>query len=224
MQLVFRRDWRPAPSHLVYRTDAPNILLRPHGYGYRLPLLYLMAFYAAAQASVYLNIFEVTFGQGRWDHWHANSSIAFHSILLLASFVIYFGQQIPQVPAMLEIASLIKYSRLHSDQTLAHVQAMHLTNQIMWSDAGLRQKVSNWYDGRRESIVEDTSDHASDHLFALAQDHGVDASALRKSSQLAARGVWAETQPNCQEWEQAVSVQSASVSEPLSPLASSLSQ
>jgi hypothetical protein len=125
---------------------------------------------------------------------------------------------------MLEIANLIKSTRSHSDQVLAHVQAMHLTNQVVWSDVGLREKVSQWHDARRDSMDETTSDEASDHLFTLAQKIGVNASALRASSKIAARGVWAGAQKSGEEWESAASTRFASVSEPSTPLASSLSQ
>lgn len=81
LQMVTRRDLRPAPAHLVYRTDAPTMLLRPHGYGYRTPLLYLMGLYALALISVYLGFVEVTFGQGRWDHVSCLSSVLLQNLI-----------------------------------------------------------------------------------------------------------------------------------------------
>lgn len=124
---------------------------------------------------------------------------------------------------MLEIANLIKYSRLHTDQTLAHVQAMHLTNQVIWSDVGLRQHVSKWYDARKDSIDRLTSDEAIDELYSRAEKNGVDVSTIRKSSRTAAKGVWQETQASSQEWERNLSLQPSIASESSTPLASSLS-
>jgi len=68
LQMVIGKDLRPAPAHLVNRTDVPTMLLRPHGYVYRVSLLYLLGGFALAELSVYLGIVDVSFGQGRWDH------------------------------------------------------------------------------------------------------------------------------------------------------------
>lgn len=60
---------RRKANHAVKLGGEPaSTNIRPDGYGYRIPLLYLMGCFALAQASVYLGIVELTFGQGRLDH------------------------------------------------------------------------------------------------------------------------------------------------------------
>jgi hypothetical protein len=58
LQLLTRKDMRPA-------TTTP---LRPHGYIYRTPLLYLLGLFVLAQTAVYLGFVDISFSQGRWDH------------------------------------------------------------------------------------------------------------------------------------------------------------
>jgi hypothetical protein len=69
VQLATRWNLRPADDRSVNHTDnASVIILRPHGYGYRLPLLYLLGAFAVADIAVYLGVVDISFGQGRWDH------------------------------------------------------------------------------------------------------------------------------------------------------------
>lgn len=42
--------------------------LRADGHIYRIPLLYLLSSFLLAQAAVYLNLIDASFGHGRWDH------------------------------------------------------------------------------------------------------------------------------------------------------------
>jgi hypothetical protein len=141
--------------------------------------------------------------------WYANYSLAFHSVLLACSVWIYFGQRTPKVPAMLEIANLIQHSQAHTEKTLGHVQAMHMSNQILWSDPGLRQVVAKWYDERKDSISTLTSDESLDQLCAAAQDIGLDSSALRQSCRTAAKEIWLSSQESGKEWEKFIAFQQA---------------
>lgn len=154
--------------------------------------------------------------------WHANYNLAFHSTLLAFAVVIYFGQRVPKIPAMVEIAHLIKRSRLYTDETLAHVQASHLTNQVLWGDAGLRDVISKWYDERGESLQQQTSDETMDRICTRVGKR-LDTRQQRHSSGIAAKAIWTSSQRSAQEWDRALSQQSTP-SQPHTPLASSLSQ
>jgi hypothetical protein len=124
---------------------------------------------------------------------------------------------------MVEIAHLIKRSRLYTDETLAHVQASHLTNQVLWGDAGLRDIISKWYDERGESLQQQTSDETINRICSHV-DNSVDSRHQRQSSAIAAKTIWSSSQRSAQEWERALSQQSTSSQPPTTPLASSLSQ
>lgn len=120
---------------------------------------------------------------------------------------------------MVEIANLIKRSRHYTDQTLAHVQASHLTSEILWGDKGLRDRVSRWHEEKSPSLNKMTSDEAIDRISAQA-DKVVDTRQQRQSSALAANAIWASSQRSVEEWERILSQSTI----PQTPLASSLSQ
>lgn len=68
LEMVTGRDMRSKADATKVGGNANSTNIRPDGYGYRIPLLYLMISFALAQASVYVGIVELSFGQGRWDH------------------------------------------------------------------------------------------------------------------------------------------------------------
>ena len=223
LEMTLGRDMRLA----AVQANQEAGQLRADGHVYRVPFLYLLSSFLLAQAAVYLNLIDASFGHGRWDHvsacregmpsvgltllrrgqWHANFSIAFHVTLLISSTWIYFAQRIPEKPVMLEIVSLIKQSRSHASQTLSHVQAMHLTNQVIWSDVGLRHRAAEWFDGRHDSFEQLTGDAAMDKLGKRAERAGAQVGPLRQTSLAAAREVWEGTQSSSQEWERALALQ-----------------
>jgi hypothetical protein len=81
-QLATGKDLRPQIVNPSLSTAAGSnvMLVRPDGYSYRIPLLYLLSAFAVAQAIVYQGFIDLSFGQGRWDH------VSVIRVLQLSSF------------------------------------------------------------------------------------------------------------------------------------------
>lgn len=124
---------------------------------------------------------------------------------------------------MIEIAILIRQSRRFTDETLAHVQASHLTNQIMWGDEGLKEKVSKYYNEKSRSLEQMTCNDTINRISSRLSN-AVDTSQVHQSSLAAAKAIWTSTQRSNPEWEQDISHSPATASPPPTPLASSLSR
>lgn len=108
------------------------------------------------------------------------------------------------MPAMIEIANLIKQSRYYANMSLTHVQAIHLTNQVLWSDAGLREKIIDWHAYRGDAADKTLSDDAIGNLVNQAAKIGVDTSQMRKDSRSMAEEIWSSAENSADVWEQAM--------------------
>ncbi|KAE8272171.1 hypothetical protein A4X09_0g178 [Tilletia walkeri] len=92
---------------------------------------------------------DVRNGSGRWNHWHVNILLARHALFLLMSIIIYL---VPTAPELVSVETSEGYApsalqgALHAlnsttntlQLTLAHLQALTLSTDVVLNDSGLR--------------------------------------------------------------------------------------
>lgn len=121
------------------------------------------------------------------------------------SIVVLASPETPQVHPIHDIVRLAQQARRHTDETLAQVQGMHLTQQVLWGDPGLRAQVGDWHDTREATLAARVS---ASELARLSQQAGPAAAGLRpdalhavqQSSREAAANIWFNAARN---WERA---------------------
>ncbi|KAL9936653.1 hypothetical protein V8E36_004721 [Tilletia maclaganii] len=92
---------------------------------------------------------DVRNGLGRWNHWHVNILLARHALFILMTLIVYLFPTAPEsvsvhtssgeVPSAIQGAVYALNSTTASLQhTLAHLQALTLSTDVVTKDAGLR--------------------------------------------------------------------------------------
>lgn len=79
---------------------------------------------------------------------------------------ILVSPQRPMVHPIHEIVRLLEHARQQTIESLGHVQAMHLTQQILWGDSGLREHVGKWHNDRQDAFV---ARHSAEELNQMSQ-------------------------------------------------------
>ncbi|PWN87573.1 hypothetical protein FA10DRAFT_304332 [Acaromyces ingoldii] len=186
-----------SPSSASTPNGAP---VRPHRAPWRGTATYVLVAMLLVECAILFDLFDLSFGYGaggrsRWNHasWHANVHLARHIVLLLLSLSIYLRPTLPRPPALVEAAVLLGRLRTNLEETMTQVQTHRLSNEVVWSDAGLRQAAGRWWDH-----VEQPPSEEEQQLDGGAGV--VDIGALQGRARETAAKVWAEVERNWARW------------------------
>ncbi|KAK0535858.1 hypothetical protein OC834_001383 [Tilletia horrida] len=141
--------------------QAETVRYQPSRAAWRSSVLLLLLTGLCSELFALHSVADVRNGQGRWNHWHVNILLARHALMLLISLVVYFIPTAPerasvqtssgQAPSALQGALYALNSTTSTLQlTLAHLQALTLSTDVVTNDAGLRAL-------REAKAVQDTS-------------------------------------------------------------------
>lgn len=138
--------------------------------------------------------------------WHSNSRLMWHISLLSALLIVLRSPRIPTLHPMHEIPPLLDQLHNLSNETLAQIQAMHLTQQVLWGHRETRKHVSDWHDARKipfsARISEEEVSRLKGDAERIAQEGSVpnfdldSLHALEVSSHEAASDIWASSARN----------------------------
>lgn len=186
---------------LTPKQGTNNGRLRSHRHQWRTTVKYLIAVFVLCEAAVLTGFYEFGLSQGRWSHWYANRNLAWHGGMLLLAIVIFLSPCTPHVPALVQIVQSLHRTEAMNGDLRSDLQSAHLTQQIMWQEDDIRQRVSTFYDRAHEEAEEaqDETDVVVERLARHAQAARVDVSQLRTQSRQAAHAMWLNSE---RVWEQ----------------------
>ncbi|KAK0548133.1 hypothetical protein OC846_004594 [Tilletia horrida] len=148
---------RPDQSASSEKTESPSPVsnssdkqgYQPSRAAWRRYALFVLVGGLVSEIFTLHNIADVRVGSGRWNHWHVNILLARHATFLALSILVYLLPTEPervsvrtssgQAPSTIQGALYALNSTTTTLQvTLAHLQALTLSNDVVATDAGLR--------------------------------------------------------------------------------------
>lgn len=186
------------------KAPGPNTL-RPHRFHWRSSVKYFVVLFAVCELAVLSGFYEFGLSQSRWSHWHANRNIVWHAAIPLFATLILLCPRVPDVPAVIQIVQSLQRTEAINNDVRANLQASLLSQQLLWQDDAMRDRLTDFYAGDGSEEYDKETDKIVDRLSKYAQDARVDVAALRTQAKQAAQSVWANSERVWSQDEHAIS-------------------
>lgn len=178
--------------------------VRLHRAHWRQTAMYMLGAMLLVECAILFDWLDLSFGHGeggrsRWNHWHANLHLARHLIFLVLSLAIYLRPTLPRTPSLVAAAMLLGQIRANLEETMTQVQTTRLSNDVVWSDVGLRTMTGQWWDkvvGSERNTPLPPPPSSSSGGSTTADVMGM----MQARARATAAKIWAEVERNWARW------------------------